>query len=83
MVVLHKTGTVLDFITNASFEDRRPVNQITGAPQFFASGDEIITESYLFQVSDSFIGLPNNADNSVDFTAGLGTASRVSSQLKA
>jgi hypothetical protein len=74
MVVLHKTGTVLDFITNASFEDRRPVNQITGAPQFFASGDEIITESYLFQVSDSFVGLPNNPDNSVDFTAGLGTA---------
>lgn len=68
LVTLHKTGATLDNITNASLVDRRPLNQINGAPVHYAAGDEIATEQYLVEIADSFVALPNSPDNSIDFT---------------
>lgn len=67
LVKIHKTGAVLDNITNANIEDRRPLNQSqsTSTP---TRAYEMISEQYLAQIYDEFLYSPNTDDNSVDFT---------------
>jgi hypothetical protein len=79
IVTLRKIGSVLQNITNADIIDRRPLNQINGAPVYYAAGDEIATEQFLVQIADSFVGLPNTLDNSIDFTANRASVSQYAS----
>jgi hypothetical protein len=79
IVTLRKIGSVLQNITNSDIIDRRPLNQINGAPVYYAAGDEIATEQFLVQIADSFVGLPNTLDNSIDFSANRASVSQYAS----
>jgi len=67
LLLLHKTGSVLDNLLNVNIEDRRPLNQshTTSSP---TRAYEMMSEQYLAQIYDEFLFSPNTDDNSIDFT---------------
>lgn len=76
VVTLQNISGTLQNITDQNIQDRRPLNQINGAPVYFASGDELITEQYLIEAADQFHTLPGTSGNTIDFSAGKTSTSQ-------